>query len=76
MLSSALGVLNERERRIFEARRLSDEPLTLEDLSANSTFPANGCGRSRFARSKGAGCGESRRQAPDAGARTIEAVPA
>jgi RNA polymerase sigma-32 factor len=32
-LSQALGVLNERERRIFEARRLSDDPITLEDLS-------------------------------------------
>ena len=26
-------MLNERERRIFEARRLADEPLTLEQLS-------------------------------------------
>lgn len=34
MLSDAMKVLNERERRIFEARRLSEEPLTLEDLSA------------------------------------------
>ena len=33
MLQSALGVLNERERRIFEARRLRDDPITLEDLS-------------------------------------------
>lgn len=33
MLSDALEVLNERERRIFEARRLRDEPITLEDLS-------------------------------------------
>src|SRR5690606_31626750 len=33
MLEDALGVLNERERRIFEARRLADEPLTLEELS-------------------------------------------
>lgn len=32
-LRSALGVLNERERRIFEARRLSDDPITLEELS-------------------------------------------
>jgi len=32
-LVQALGVLNERERRIFEARRLSDDPITLEDLS-------------------------------------------
>jgi hypothetical protein len=27
-------VLNERERRIFEARRLADDPITLEDLAA------------------------------------------
>ena len=32
-LHGALSVLNERERRIFEARRLSDDPITLEDLS-------------------------------------------
>jgi RNA polymerase sigma-32 factor len=32
-LRVALGVLNERERRIFEARRLTDEPITLEALS-------------------------------------------
>src|SRR5208283_438531 len=32
-LKSALRVLNPRERRIFEARRLADEPVTLEDLS-------------------------------------------
>jgi RNA polymerase sigma-32 factor len=32
-LRSALSVLNPRERRIFEARRLSDDPITLEDLS-------------------------------------------
>ncbi len=32
-LSDALETLNERERRIFEARRLTDEPVTLEDLS-------------------------------------------
>jgi RNA polymerase sigma-32 factor len=32
-LTSALGVLNDRERRIFEARRLSDDPVTLEQLS-------------------------------------------
>ena len=33
-LASALYVLNERERRIFEARRLADDPLTLEDLAS------------------------------------------
>jgi len=30
---SALTVLNERERRIFEARRLTEDPVTLEDLA-------------------------------------------
>jgi RNA polymerase sigma-32 factor len=33
VLRNALGVLNPRERRIFEARRLADEPMTLEALS-------------------------------------------
>src|SRR5882757_8647800 len=33
-LSDALTVLNERERRIFEARRLADDPIALEDLAA------------------------------------------
>jgi RNA polymerase sigma-32 factor len=33
-LKNALGVLNDRERRIFEARRLADDPVTLEDLSS------------------------------------------
>ena len=28
-----MAVLNPRERRIFEARRLADEPITLEQLS-------------------------------------------
>jgi RNA polymerase sigma-32 factor len=32
-LRSALSVLNPRERRIFEARRLSEDPITLEELS-------------------------------------------
>ncbi|MCY1704864.1 RNA polymerase sigma factor RpoH [Pannonibacter sp. SL95] len=34
LLSDAMETLNERERRIFEARRLAEEPVTLEDLSA------------------------------------------
>jgi RNA polymerase sigma-32 factor len=34
MLEGAMSVLNERERRIFEARRLSEDPVTLEELSA------------------------------------------
>ena len=33
LLKSALTVLNDREKRIFEARRLSEDPLTLEELS-------------------------------------------
>ncbi|MDB5601909.1 MAG: polymerase sigma factor RpoH [Xanthobacteraceae bacterium] len=33
-LTSALDVLNERERRIFEARRLAEDPITLEELAA------------------------------------------
>ena len=34
-LAAAIDVLDDRERRIFEARRLTDEPMTLEDLAAN-----------------------------------------
>jgi RNA polymerase sigma-32 factor len=33
-LRDALSVLNPRERRIFEARRLSEDPITLEELSS------------------------------------------
>jgi RNA polymerase sigma-32 factor len=33
-LRAALSVLNPRERRIFEARRLAEDPITLEELSA------------------------------------------
>src|SRR3989454_7679484 len=33
-LGEALSVLNDRERRIFEARQLADDPITLEDLAA------------------------------------------
>ena len=33
LLSEALNVLNDRERAIFEARRLRDNPLTLEELA-------------------------------------------
>jgi RNA polymerase sigma-32 factor len=32
-LERALGGLNERERRIFQARRLSEDPITLDELS-------------------------------------------
>src|SRR3984957_3094217 len=33
-LNGAIQVLNPRERRIFEARRLAEDPMTLEDLAA------------------------------------------
>ncbi|HWD12370.1 RNA polymerase sigma factor RpoH [Pseudochrobactrum sp. sp1633] len=33
MLETAMSKLNDRERRIFEARRLAEDPITLEDLS-------------------------------------------
>ncbi len=33
MLRQAMDVLNDREKRIFQARRLAEEPLTLEELS-------------------------------------------
>src|SRR5437773_7438537 len=32
-LASALSVLNNRERRIFEARRLAEEPITFKELA-------------------------------------------
>ena len=31
---AALDVLNDREKRIFQARRLADDPITLEDLAS------------------------------------------
>jgi RNA polymerase sigma-32 factor len=34
LLKDAMGDLNDRERRIFEARRLAEDPITLEDLSS------------------------------------------
>ena len=33
LLRDALDVLNDREKRIFQARRLSESPITLEELS-------------------------------------------
>jgi RNA polymerase sigma-32 factor len=34
MLTNAMKGLNERERRVFQARRLAEDPLTLEELSS------------------------------------------
>ncbi len=33
LLEDAIGALSEREQRVFRARRLQDDPLTLEELS-------------------------------------------
>ncbi|ADZ69367.1 RNA polymerase sigma factor RpoH [Polymorphum gilvum] len=33
LLGDAMDILTERERRIFEARRLAEDPITLEELS-------------------------------------------
>ncbi|MEJ0013659.1 MAG: RNA polymerase sigma factor RpoH [Bauldia sp.] len=33
LLRDAMGGLNDREKRIFEARRLAEDPITLEELS-------------------------------------------
>ena len=51
-LIAAIDVLDDRERRIFEARHLADEPLTLEDLAEHSTYRANASGKSKRARSR------------------------
>jgi len=62
-LLQALSVLNERERRIFELRRLAEGPITLGDLAEEF-----GVSRERVcARSKGAlwrKCGKRSRTAP------------
>ena len=36
LLNSAMQILNDREKEIITARRLSDEPETLEELSKNT----------------------------------------
>ena len=33
LLNSAMQILNDREKQIIKARRLSEEPVTLEELS-------------------------------------------
>jgi RNA polymerase sigma-32 factor len=77
MLAGAMSVLNDRERRIFEARRLAEDPMTLEDLSGEF-----GISRERvrqievraFEKVQDAVKAEARRQAQ--ALRTIEAEPA
>ena len=34
LLHEAMGVLNDRERRVLEARRLAEEPISLQELSS------------------------------------------
>ena len=48
-LVNALKELTDRERDIIEARRLQDEPATLEELSQKYGVSASGCARSRSA---------------------------
>ncbi|MBI1868957.1 MAG: RNA polymerase sigma factor RpoH [Methylocystis sp.] len=69
-LRSALATLNPRERRIFEARRLADNPVTLERLSEEF-----GVSRERV-RQIEVRAFEKVRQAVRAGLAQIEALPA
>ena len=50
MLAEAMDVLNDREKDILVQRRLSDKPVTLEDLAVSTTSAANVFARSRCAR--------------------------
>ena len=77
MLASALSVLNEREKRIFEARRLAEEPLTLEELSAEFDISRERVRQIEvraFEKVQDAVKAAARRQAQSL--RTIEAQPA
>jgi RNA polymerase sigma-32 factor len=69
-LRGALDVLNPRERRIFEARRLADDPMTLEDLSTEF-----GVSRERV-RQIEVRAFEKVQQAVRAGVAKVEALPA
>ena len=65
MLSTALGVLNDRERRIFEARRLSDRAADAGGPVVRVRHFPRTRAPDRSARlRKGAGRGQGRRQAP------------
>ena len=35
MLTDSIKILNDREKEILHSRRLTDEPMTLEDLRKN-----------------------------------------
>ena len=51
-LGDALSVLNDRERRIFEARRLADDRSRSRIWPPSSVSPASACVKSRCARSR------------------------
>jgi RNA polymerase sigma-32 factor len=77
MLARAMGVLNDRERRIFEARRLSEDPLTLEELSSEFDISRERVRQIEvraFEKVQEAVMAAARRQAQ--ALRTIEAEPA
>src|SRR4026207_401432 len=74
MLSNALKGLNPRERRVFEARRLAEDPLTLEELSAEF-----GVSRERIRQIEVGAFGKGKKavqQAAAASAHTPEPAPA
>jgi len=77
MLANAMSVLNDRERRIFEARRLAEDPLTLEELSGEFDISRERVRQIEvraFEKVQDAVKAEAKRQAQ--ALRTIEAQPA
>jgi len=50
LMSEALESLNQREREIITERRLTEDPITLEDLSHRYNISASVCGRSKHGR--------------------------
>jgi RNA polymerase sigma-32 factor len=51
-LGQALTVLNDREPCIFEARRLADDPIMLEELAREFGVSASGWVRSKYVPSR------------------------
>ena len=64
-LGEALTVLNDRERRIFEARRLADDPITLEDLASRIRHLARARAPDRGARVREGAEGSQERRRHD-----------
>jgi RNA polymerase sigma-32 factor len=61
-LASALSALNDRERRIFEARRLAEEPITLRELADEFGVSLARAPDRRVCLREGAEVGEERRR--------------